>query len=84
MYPISRTKFFNFILVEKLVNILDEENIDILSNSLIITLFFFIYDVIIFLITDFAEFDSDNLILFQFIMEIVILILFIFNVNAKK
>ena len=84
LYPISRTKFFNFILVEKLVNILDEENIDILSNSLIITLFFFIYDVIIFLITDFAEFDSDNLILFQFIMEIVILILFIFNVNAKK
>ena len=74
LLPIAYSKYINFILIDKLVNILDEENIDILSNSLIITCFFFIYDIIIFLITDILDCKSENLILAQFIISIFIFI----------
>ena len=73
LLSISCTKFYNFLLLEKLVDFLDDENIDILSNSVIITSVFFIYDVLIFLITDILEISSEHLILFQFIIGFVIL-----------
>ena len=68
----SCTKYFNFLVLDKLVDILDEENIDILSNSFIMTSIFFIYDIIVFIISDLFDCDSEALILFQFIIGIII------------
>ena len=73
LLPIAYTKFVNFIVMDTLVSILDEKNIDILSNSLILTSIFFIYDIIAFLITEIMDLDSDMLILFQFIIGFFIL-----------
>ena len=73
---ISYTKYINFMVLEKLINLIYDESVDILSNSFVITSVFFIYDIIIFLITDLADCNSDNLILFQFIIGIIILLFF--------
>ena len=78
--PLANTKYINFLLLEKLVGLLDEENIDILSNSLIMTSVFFVYDIIVFLVTDMANFNSDDLIRFQFVIGIIILIFMILNI----
>ena len=75
LFSISCKKYFNFLLLDKLVNILDDENIDILSNSFIMTCIFFIYDIIIFLITELVELNSDSLILYQVIIGFIIFVL---------
>ena len=77
--PLASTKYINFLLLKKLVGLLDKNNIDILSNSLIMTSVFFVYDILVFLITDMANFNSDDLIFFQFIVGIIILIVMILN-----
>ena len=40
---------------------------------------FFVYDIIVFLVTDMANFNSDDLIHFQFVIGIIILIFMILN-----
>ena len=67
--------------METLVKILDENNIDILSNSFVLTSIFFIYDIIVYIITDCININSDNLIIFQFIIGIVLLFIFCFLIN---
>lgn len=79
--PLSCAKYINFLILDKLVGVLDEENIDILSNSFIMTCIFFIYDIIVFIISDLLDIDSDTLILFQFIIGIFIFFfLFFFSI----
>ena len=72
--PLAYTKYINFLVLDKLISIIDEENIDVLSNSFIITSIFFTYDILVFFVTDIIDCDSDNLILFQFIVGIIIVL----------
>ena len=65
LLPLAYTKYLNFLVLGKLVTILDSKTIDILSNSLIMTSVFFVYDIIIFLIADLLDCNSDILIYFQ-------------------
>ena len=71
LFPLGLTKFFYFILINSLVNIVDYHNIDLLSNSTIISLFFFIYKMIAIIITDILDLNADTLICFQFIMGMI-------------
>ena len=66
LIPISYAKFYNFLLIGKLVEAIDNEK-DLLTNSFIMSFIFFIYDIIVFIISDLIDCDSDYLILFQFI-----------------
>ena len=84
MIPIAYTKFMNFLVLDRLLRVLDKENRDILSNSLIFTSIFFLYDIIIFLITDIANFNPDNIVLFQLIFGFVVCIFFLFNCCDKN
>ena len=72
LLPLAYTKYINFLVLDRLVNILDSQTIDILSNSLIMTSVFFVYDIIVFLIADFLDCNSDILIFFQFIAGCII------------
>ena len=72
LLPLAYTKYINFLVLDRLVGILDKENIDILSNSIIMTSVFFVYDIIVFLIADFLDCNSDILIFFQFIAGCII------------
>ena len=80
---LAYTKYINFIVIRKLVGILDEESLDILSNSLIMTSVFFIYDIIVFIITDFIECNSDYLIFFQFIIGFIFVFLMFWCIEYK-
>ena len=73
LLPLAYTKYINFLVLDRLVNILDSQTIDILSNSLIMTPVFFVYDIIVFLIADFLDCNSDILIFFQIIAGFIIL-----------
>ena len=73
LLPLAYTKYINFLVLDKLVNILDRQTIDILSNSLIMTSVFFVYDIIVFLIADLLDFSSYYLIFFQFGIGFIIL-----------
>ena len=86
LIPISYAKFYNFLLIdklvdamekEKLVDALEKEKIDLLTNSFMMSFIFFIYDIIVFIISDLIDCDSDYLILFQLIFSILYLIFFI-------
>ena len=83
MLPIAYTKFMNFLVLDRLLRVLDDENRDILSNSLIFTSIFFIYDIIIFLVTDIANFKEDNLVRFQLIFGFLVIMFFLFCGNKK-
>ena len=72
LIPLSWAKFFNFAVIESLVNILKEEEIDILSSSFIMTCIFFVYDIIVFIITDLIDLKSDIIIIFQFAFGILV------------
>ena len=65
----SYAKFYNFLLIDKLVNAMNIEKIDILTNSFIMSFIFFIYDIIVFIISDLIDCDSDYLIIFQIIFS---------------
>jgi len=75
LLPLAYTKYINFLVLDKLVSLLDEQSIDILSNSIIMTSVFFIYDIIVFLISDLLDCSSDFLIFFQFTIGFIILFL---------
>ena len=74
LLPLAYTKYINFLVLDRLVGILDKENIDILSNSLIMTSVFFVYDIIVFLIADFLDCNSDILIFLQLIAGFIIVL----------
>ena len=75
--PFALTKFYNFILMNCLVNLMDENNIDILSSSTIISLFLLIYNLFSYILTDFLDISENSLILFQFIIGLICLSLVI-------
>ena len=60
------------------------EKIDILTNSFIMTFIFFIYDIIVFIISDLIDCDSDYLILFQFIFSFIYYIFFALSIRIYK
>ena len=66
--PLSYTKYINFIVTEQFISILDEDNIDILSNSFIFTSFFIIYDMIVFIISDIIDLSAYTLTFVQLIL----------------
>ena len=70
--PFALTKFYNFILLNCLINIIDYGNIDLLSNSTIVSLFLLLYKLVAFLITDIIDCSVEGLILFQFIFCVII------------
>ena len=75
LLPLAYTKYINFLVLDKLVNILDRQTIDILSNSLIMTSVFFVYDIIVFLIADLLDCSSDILIYFQLGIGFIIVLM---------
>ena len=81
LIPLGLTKYINFLVLDKLVGVLDEENIDILSNSFIMTCIFFIYDIVVFIVSDLFDIDSDTLILFQFIIGLFIYVFLVFELS---
>ena len=74
LLPLAYTKYINFLVLGKLVSILDSKSIDILSNSLIMTSVFFVYDIIVFLIADFLDCNSVILIFLQLIAGFIIVL----------
>ena len=72
LFPCALTKFYYFILMNSLVKDLDSDNLDLLSNSMIISLFLLIYNLIIWLISLVCDISIDILLLFQFIFGIII------------
>ena len=77
LLPIGYTKFMNFLVLDRLLRVLDKYNRDILSNSLIFTSTFFIYDIIIFLVTDILDCNADNIIIFQLLFGILVILFYI-------
>ena len=73
LLPIAYSKYLNFVVMDTLVSILDENNIDILSNSFVLTSVFVIYDIFAFIITDLIGISSDALVLNQFIFGFFII-----------
>lgn len=71
LISLASLRYFYFIIMNSLVNMLDENNIDILSNSTIISIFFSIYKMISSTFTDVLDLDEKNLIIFQFIFGII-------------
>jgi len=82
LLPYALTKFYYFILVNSLVKKMDADNLDLLSNSTIISLFLVIYKVISSILIEVISIKA--LILFQFvfamIISIVLFSIFIFFV----
>ena len=72
LIPYALTKFYYFILINSLVKDLDSDNLDLLSNSTIISLFLLIYKIIAWIFTDFLGLSIDILYLFQFIFGLIV------------
>ena len=83
LIPMSYAKFYNFLLIGKLVEAIDNEK-DLLTNSFIMSFIFFIYDIIVFIISDLIDCDSDYLILFQFIFSILYFIFFSISIYIYR
>ena len=62
---VSFVKFFNYFETELLLVALETRGIDILSNSFVLSSFFIIYDLIVFIITDIYDCDTKILIWVQ-------------------
>ena len=77
IFPFAITKFYNFILMNCLVNIIDENNIDLLSSSTIISAFLFIYNLFSYFLTDLLDLSVKTLILIQFIIGAICCIVII-------
>ena len=76
-FPIALTKFYNFILTNCLLNTMDYGNIDLLSNSLIISLFLMVYNLLSFLFTEIIiDVEPRILIILQFGVGIFFPLLF--------
>ena len=72
LIPYALTKFYYFILINSLVKDLDSDNLDLLSNSTIISLFLLIYKIIAWIFTDFLGLGIETLYLFQFIFGLLV------------
>lgn len=59
---VSLVKFWNYFETELLLVVLDIRGIDILSNSFVLSSFYIIYDIIVFIITDIYDCDTKILI----------------------
>ena len=62
---VSLMKFVNYFETELLLVVLDTSGIDILSNSFVLSSFYIIYDIIVFIITDIYDYDTKILIWVQ-------------------
>lgn len=71
LVSLASLRYFYFIVMKNLVNILDENNIDILSNSTVISIFLTIYKMIASIFTDILDVKKEKLVLFQFIFGII-------------
>ena len=70
--PLALTKFYIFLLMNCLLNIIDSgKNIDLLSNSTIISIFLFLYSLISSLFTDILDIEEKALIIFQFVIGMI-------------
>ena len=72
LIPYALTKFYYFILINSLVKDLDSDNLDLLSNSTIISLFLLIYKIIAWIFTDFLGLSIETLYIFQFIFGLLV------------
>lgn len=79
LFPVAYTKYINFIVMDKLVKIIDKKNIDILTNSFILTSIFFIYDILAFVIIDFIDINSDKLIFFQLALGVILFFILLYS-----
>ena len=70
LLPYALTKFYYFILVNSLVKKMDASNLDLLSNSMIISLFLSIFKIISSILIDMIEIKI--LLLFQFIFGLIV------------
>ena len=62
---VSLVKFVNYFETELLLIVLDTSSIDIVSNSFVLSSFYIIYDIIVFIITDIYDCDTKILIWVQ-------------------
>ena len=65
-FPLALTKFYTFLLMNCLINIMDNGNIDLLSNSTIISICLMIYNLTTSFFTDILDIEDKALIIFQF------------------
>ena len=65
-FPLALTKFYIFLLMNCLLNIIDNGNIDLLSNSAIISIFLVVYNLTSSVFTDILDIRENTLIIFQF------------------
>ena len=72
IFAVAMTKFYYFILMKNLVSIFDYKNIDLLSNSVVVSIFLTIYNFFFYIITDLIECNTEKLILFQFIFGLIV------------
>ena len=72
--PIALTQFYIFILTKCLLNIMDSGNIDLLSNSIVVSLFLGIFHLSTFVITDIVNIAQDIIIIFQFSIGILFIL----------
>ena len=72
-FPLALTKFYIFLLMNCVLNIIDSgKNIDLLSNSTLISIFLFLYGLISSVFTDILDIDEKTLIIFQFVIGIIL------------
>ena len=77
IFPFALTKFYNFILMNCLVNIMDENNMDLLSSSVVASFFLMIYNLFSYFLTDLLDLSEKVLIFFQFIVGSIFCSLFL-------
>ena len=81
LLPYALTKFYYFILINSLVKKMDDDNLDLISNSTIISLFLMIFKFIASILTELL--DIKELLLFRFIfgsiISLCIISLFVFS-----
>jgi len=75
LLPYALTKFYYFILINSLVKKMDADNLDLLSNSTIISLFFLIFRIVVSVLVEII--DIKILLIFQFIFGLIVSIIII-------
>ena len=71
---IALVKFYNFFIMKRIITSYDDDNVNLMSNSMVISLFLIIYNLISYLFTDIFFSDQKyerKFILFQFIFGII-------------
>ena len=85
--PIALTQFYIFILTNCLLNVIDSGNIDLLSNSAIISIFLSVFHFLSIIITDILDIETKILFIFQLSIGILLFLLFVvidLVLNCKK